>query len=185
MALSTRSLRIAARAGLAAGGAAAALLLAACGSSTSNHAGGSGAGGGSSPTAGSPSASSAPATVGTARTATGIYLIDQSGRTLYLFTPDKPTASACTGSCATAWPPLTVTGTPTAGGIAKTSLLGTIMRPDGRTQVTYGGHPLYYFSRDLKPGDIMGQGLNKTWYIVGPFGNVMQRPVGPSGGPSA
>jgi predicted lipoprotein with Yx(FWY)xxD motif len=72
--------------------------------------------------------------------------------TLYEFSADKPTMSNCSGACATAWPPVLTQSAPTASGSAKGSLLGAIPRSDGTFQVTYNGHPLYYFAPALDSG---------------------------------
>jgi len=89
---------------------------------------------------------------------------NSKGMTLYWFVPDTSTASKCTGSCATYWPP--VTGTVTAGS-GVTGTLGTITRPDGTTQATYDGHPLYTYVGDTAPGQAKGNGKNLSggvWY---------------------
>lgn len=104
----------------------------------------------------------------------GMALVSGNGRTLYLFEADRKGMSACTGSCATAWPPFTVTGRVRAGTGVRQSLLGTIRRSDGRTQVTYNGHPLYYFAGDTKPGAARGQGskaFGAGWYAVNASGS--------------
>lgn len=89
--------------------------------------------------------------------------------TLYLFEKDTTSQSQCTGQCAGAWPPLLTTGAPSAGNGVMASLLGTTTRSDGKTQVTYKGHPLYGFIADKKPGDVNGEGKNAfgaAWYVV-------------------
>ena len=104
----------------------------------------------------------------------GTFLVDAKGHTLYLFRKDTTKKSRCSGDCATAWPPLLTTGKPTASGTAKKSLLGTTKRSDGTTQVTYNGHPVYYFSNDKKAGDAKGQAVNAfgaKWYVVSSAGN--------------
>jgi predicted lipoprotein with Yx(FWY)xxD motif len=104
----------------------------------------------------------------------GTFLVDAKGHTLYLFRKDTTKKSRCSGDCATAWPPLLTTGKPTAFGSAKKSLLGTTTRSDGTTQVTYNGHPVYYFSNDKKAGDTKGQAVNAfgaKWYVVSAAGN--------------
>jgi predicted lipoprotein with Yx(FWY)xxD motif len=114
-----------------------------------------------------------PATVKVASGGLGNILVDSQGRTLYLFLKDAGTTSACTGACATAWPPLRDMGTPTAGSGADASMLGTAPRPDGAAQVTYNGHLLYTFTGDKKAGDTNGQGLSAfggLWYAVSPAG---------------
>ncbi|MEY9939557.1 putative lipoprotein with Yx(FWY)xxD motif [Streptacidiphilus sp. MAP5-52] len=113
------------------------------------------------------------ATVKTASSPLGQILVDGSGRTLYLFKADTGTTSTCNGSCALAWPPQTTTGKPSSSGVTA-SLIGTTTRSDHSTQVTYHGHPLYYFSEDTKPGETHGQGVNAfgaSWYVVSPSGN--------------
>jgi len=89
----------------------------------------------------------------------GRVLVDAHGKTLYLWAHDKGTKSTCNGDCAEYWPPLLTRGKPFAAGGAKTTLLGTSRRSDGRIQVTYAGHPLYYFVQDSKPGQTKGEGL--------------------------
>lgn len=101
-------------------------------------------------------------------------LVGNNGRTLYLFEADKNGSSACTEACAAAWPPDTVTGAPHAGSGVSQALLGTIKRPDGTTQLTYNGHPLYYFVADTGTGTAKGQGskaFGAGRYVVGAGGN--------------
>jgi hypothetical protein len=86
---------------------------------------------------------------------------------------DTGDASQCSGACAGAWPPVPATGTVTAGGSAVASDLGTITRSDGTKQVTYDGHPLYYFSGDSGAGMASGQGsdgFGAKWWLVTPSG---------------
>jgi predicted lipoprotein with Yx(FWY)xxD motif len=111
------------------------------------------------PTAGGASAA-AGVTIGTASSAHfGTVLTGPNGMTLYTHAGDSATSSTCTGQCATAWPPLATTGQPSAG-TGVTGQLGTLTRPDGTTQVTYGGLPLYYWQGDAKAGDVTGNGVN-------------------------
>ena len=148
-----------------------ALLLAACGTSSGSPAAG---GSGSSAAQSSTSASSAKVvTVEAHSGAVGTFLTDGSGRTLYLFAKDATGKSSCSGDCTEYWPPLTTAGAPAASGAAKASMLATITRPDGSKQVTYGGHPLYYFAGDAAAGDLKGQGTNgfgAKWWVVSPAG---------------
>jgi predicted lipoprotein with Yx(FWY)xxD motif len=128
------------------------------------------------------SATSATSAVGATSSATTVdvhtgngtsFLTDSSGRALYLWTPDTKTKSTCSGACASAWPPLTVKGAPTAGSGATASDLGTISRSDATKQVTYAGHPLYYFAGDNAAGQTNGEGSNgfgAPWYLVAPTG---------------
>ena len=112
-------------------------------------------------------------TVRVAKTRLGKILVDSRGRTLYLFKKDSGTKSACSGACATAWPPLRAGHKPTVGPGAKASLVGTTRRSDGKPQVTYNGHPLYTFIMDTKSGDTAGEGLTAfggRWFVVSPAG---------------
>jgi predicted lipoprotein with Yx(FWY)xxD motif len=102
-------------------------------------------------------ASTSASTISLKSTGVGNLLVGANGRTPYLFTADKGPKSVCYGQCATYWPPL-IAGKPTAGKGLKASLLGTTKRKDGKLQVTYGGHPLYFFALDKKAGDVKGQG---------------------------
>jgi predicted lipoprotein with Yx(FWY)xxD motif len=107
-------------------------------------------------------------------TTVGSALSDSHGRALYVRALDSHT-STCYGSCAVAWPPLLTAAKPVAGRGAKQSLLGTTKRKDGRLQVTYAGHPLYYFGPDLRPGQITGQGTAGTWWLVTPAGKKIAK----------
>jgi predicted lipoprotein with Yx(FWY)xxD motif len=113
------------------------------------------------------------ATIGVRSTQLGQILDDGSGRTVYLFEADKRTTSTCYSTCASVWPPLTTAGKPQASSGVSSSELGTTSRTDGKTQVTYNGHPLYYYVGDGKAGDTTGQGLNQfgaEWYVLSPAG---------------
>jgi predicted lipoprotein with Yx(FWY)xxD motif len=144
------------------GAIASALLAAACGGSNSPSA------------AASPSSAGAPANVAVATNSKlGSILVDGAGRTLYLFAADTGSASTCYTSCAQYWPPLLTNGAPQAGTGATASLLSTTKRTDGTTEVTYGGHPLYYVVTDHNPGDATGQAVNNfgaLWWVVSPAG---------------
>jgi len=104
----------------------------------------------------------------------GQVLVDSKGLTVYLFLADNSTTSNCnSASCAQYWPPVLTNGAPQAGAGLNASLLGTIKRSDGTTQVTYAGHPLYRFVSDKAAGDETGQGVNAfgaPWYVVSPSG---------------
>jgi len=113
-------------------------------------------------------------TVRVAKTRLGKVLVDSRGRTLYLFKKDSGTKSACFGACATAWPPLRASGKTTVAGGAKASLVGTTKRSDGKSQVTYNGHPLYTFIKDKRSGDTNGEGLTAfggRWLAVSAAGH--------------
>jgi predicted lipoprotein with Yx(FWY)xxD motif len=119
--------------------------------------------------------------VSTAVTSLGRILVNSRGHTLYLFEKDKHGKSACTGQCPTFWPPLIATAKPRAGAGARTSLLGTTKRSDGRLQVTYNHHPLYTFVKDTKKGQTNGEGVNAfgaEWYGVSPAGAKVEKAGG-------
>ena len=142
-----------------AGLAAAVLAVAACASSSS-----------STSSAAPNSAAAAGASSGntvTERTIGGTQVLTNSaGLTLYWFVPDTSTTSKCTGSCATYWPPLKG---PVTAGSGVTGTLNVITRPDGTTQATYDGHPLYTYAGDSAPGQNNGDGKNLSggvWHQV-------------------
>jgi predicted lipoprotein with Yx(FWY)xxD motif len=134
-----------------------------------------GCGGSSSNANANPSGTTASGTTVNVRsTSLGKILVDSRGRTLYLFEKDTGSKSTCSGACASAWPPLRTSGTPKAGSGVTASLLGTTTRSDGNDEVTYNGHPLYYYAGDQKAGDTNGQDLNQfgaSWYVLSPAGN--------------
>jgi predicted lipoprotein with Yx(FWY)xxD motif len=136
-----------------------------------------GCGGGGATAASSPppkTASGQAATVGISNTGIGQVLVNSQGHTLYLFKADQGTKSACTGACAGAWPPLLVNGKPTLGQGVNASLVGTAARPEGTTQLTYNGHPLYLFAQDQKAGETNGQGVSAfgaAWFALSSAGN--------------
>jgi predicted lipoprotein with Yx(FWY)xxD motif len=93
--------------------------------------------------------------------------------TVYMFEGDNGGASSCTGACARVWPPVTTSAAASASGAAVAGDLGTITRSDGTKQVTYKGHPLYWFARDGDSGDAYGQGIvgfGSSWYVISPSG---------------
>lgn len=101
----------------------------------------------------------------------GAILVGEGGRTLYLFTKDTGGKSVCNDDCATNWPPLLVAaGAQLAPGAGVTGTIGSVVRDDGTTQVTYRGAPLYYFAGDKGPGETSGQGLSGVWFVATPSG---------------
>lgn len=112
----------------------------------------------------------------TAKGADGTYLVGPSGRALYLWVADSHDKSVCTGACAQVWPPVTTTSAPVAAGGVTASQLGTIARSGGTKQVTYDGHPLYYFASDTSKGSLTGQGndtFGAKWWLVAPTGQAI------------
>jgi predicted lipoprotein with Yx(FWY)xxD motif len=111
----------------------------------------------------------------------GRVLVDARGKTLYLWAHDKGAKSTCYGDCAEYWPPLLTRGKPIAAAGAKAALLGTTRRSDGRIQVTYAGHPLYYFVKDTKAGQTNGEGLTGfggRWDPVSAAGGAVRKAGG-------
>ena len=106
----------------------------------------------------------------------GRILVDQDGKTLYLFEADGMNKSNCNSGCVALWPPVTTNGKATAGSGASAALIGSSMRSDGSSQVTYAGHPVYWFSGDTTAGDTNGQGLTDfggAWYVISPAGKAI------------
>jgi predicted lipoprotein with Yx(FWY)xxD motif len=102
----------------------------------------------------------------------GKAVFGPSGKVVYVFGADRGSTSRCYGVCAAAWPPVLTTGAPRAGTGVEAKLLGTTKRKNGRLQVTYNGHPLYYYSAD-KVGKVMCQHANMhggLWLIIKPDG---------------
>jgi len=100
----------------------------------------------------------------------GPILATGGGDTLYDFVPDTPTHSACLNDgCVFQWPPLTESGPVRVGPGVDLSLVGTLTRPDGSTQLSYDGHPLYTYNLDVTPGLVMGQAIDQDgglWYVL-------------------
>ncbi|HEY6523436.1 MAG TPA: hypothetical protein VIY10_06675 [Solirubrobacteraceae bacterium] len=151
------------------------LVVAACGSSNSNSSASSAAG--NAPASGAASGG-AKVSVGTATGSDGTYLIGPSGRPVYLWVADGHDKSVCAGACAKVWPPLTSTSAPVATSGVTASELGTTTRSGGVKQVTYDGHPLYYFAPDTSKGSLTGQGSDSfgaKWWLVAPSGTAITK----------
>ncbi len=174
MLIGRRIVTVAAAAGLV-------LLAAACSSSTPTASSAPSATSAATSTSAPGSSTSAPAPSATASAAAaaavelktestklGTVLADKKGKTVYWFAKDTSTTSACTGACATAWPP--VLGMPqAASGSSLTGKFGTIRRSDGTVQATYNGHPLYTFEGDTAPGQTNGNGViafGAAWSVI-------------------
>jgi predicted lipoprotein with Yx(FWY)xxD motif len=173
--------------------AAGAVALAAAGCGSSSHSSSSSSAAATTGSAQNASSSGgaygAPATTtssaSTASGATGTLVVVKSSKngkvlaagpkklTVYEFAADHGTTSVCTGPCASVWPPVTSAATPRATGGASASMLSVVTRPDGTNQVTYNGHPLYFYARDGDSGDAYGQGISSfgaSWYVLSPAG---------------
>lgn len=121
---------------------------------------------------------SSKATVSLKSTSLGKVLVGANGRTLYLFTHDRSGKSLCSGQCAAFWPPLIVKSKPTAGAGVKASMLGWTKRSDGKLQVTYNHHPLYFFKLDKAAGQVNGEGFNHfggLWWVVSAKGAAVKK----------
>jgi predicted lipoprotein with Yx(FWY)xxD motif len=177
--------------------AAAAALLGGCGSSAYSGAGSSSAKSTStasgSASSGAYAAGAAPGAYGTGAAAgsagaTAVTITTKHAKlgtvlaggpkrlTVYLFEADRGPSSTCSGACAAVWPPVTSSAAATASGQAVAADLGTTRRADGTSQITYKGHPLYYYARDKDAGDSYGEGLNSFgggWYVLAPSGTMI------------
>ena len=111
-------------------------------------------------------------------------VVSATGKTLYHYGAENKNAVKCTGACAAQWPPLLIAAgkKPAAGTGVTASKLGTVKRPDGKTQVTYGGYALYLFSGDSRAGQVNGQGLAGIWHAVAPSGAVVTKSASAAGG---
>lgn len=124
------------------------------------------------PAAASPGASGGTGTSYTVNVGTGavgMYLTGEDGKTLYVKKDDSTAATNCTGACLTNWPAFALdSGETVVAGTGVTGTLASFQRPEGATQVTYNGKPLYYFSKDTKAGDTNGQGVGGVWSVATP-----------------
>jgi predicted lipoprotein with Yx(FWY)xxD motif len=153
------------------------LVVAGCGSSSSSSSAPAPAPAPTATNAAASGGSSKGVSVSLAKGSGGTYLAGASGRALYLWVADSNGKSSCAGSCAKAWPPLLTKSAPVAGHGVQASDLGTITRSDGGKQVTYKGHPLYYFVEDTSSGTTHGQGSDNfgaKWWLVAPSGSAIE-----------
>jgi len=129
-------------------------------------------------TAPAPGVSATPAAdveLKTAASAAGPIVVDKDGKSVYFFTKDVKDSgtSACKDACAAAWPAVTTTSdAPSVEGVSGT--ISTISTADGAKQITVNGMPVYYFAKDTKAGDILGQGVDDAWYLVSPAGEMLK-----------
>lgn len=127
-------------------------------------------------------AAAAGVTIQLSDTSLGSIVTDGDGRTLYVFTADSANTSSCTSSCLDNWPPLTSDAAPTIGHGLDAASFGSITRADsGATQVTFDGHPLYYFAGDSAAGDTNGQGVAGKWFVIAADGSMVGAPAASSG----
>lgn len=104
----------------------------------------------------------------------GPILTDGAGITLYIHSNDEKGKSNCTTFCNQTWPAYPASEPPQAGEGANASLLSTLARPDGITQVTYNGWPLYQYRADQKAGDVKGQNSGGIWFVISPAGEAVK-----------
>ena len=105
----------------------------------------------------------------------GEMLFDSNDQAIYLFDKETSDKSECYDDCAAAWPPVLTKGEPVAGKGLEQSLLGTTDRKDGTTQVTYNGHPLYFYAHEA-PGEVKCHnvvGFGGTWLVLGANGDAL------------
>jgi predicted lipoprotein with Yx(FWY)xxD motif len=156
---------------IAIGTAAGALLLAGCGGDDDDSGDEAAAPAAAAPTTTAQSAKSgggAGTTIKTSSSQYGQVLFDGDERAIYYFDKESGSTSECYGACAEAWPPVLTKGDPQAGSGAQAGLLGTAQRDDGTTQVTYDGHPLYYYVDDPN-GEVLCHNVNEfggLWLAV-------------------
>ena len=155
-----------------------AVAVSACG-------GGSSSGSSSAGSTARPHTKSSAVTISTAGGTDGVHLVGASKRSVYLWGADKGTKSTCAGACAGNWPPVITKGSPNAGAGTSGADLGTTRRSDGSEQVTYNGHPLYYYIGDQTAGATSGQGsdgFGARWWLVAPSGHAITPASASSGG---
>ncbi len=113
-------------------------------------------------------------TVQTADSKFGEMLFDEAGQAIYLFDKEKSSTPECYDACAEAWPPVLTEGDPQAAGGVQAELLDTAERSDGSTQITYAGHPLYYYAHEA-PNEVKCHnvpGFGGLWLVVTPSGEA-------------
>ena len=127
-------------------------------------------GGGDITTLSSPPTTDPALTLTLQKSPAGPILATGGGDTLYDFVADTPTHSACVNDgCVLQWPPLLRSGPVRVGKGVDPALVGTLERPGGQVQLSYGGHPLYTYALDVTPGLVMGQGIDQDsglWYVI-------------------
>lgn len=158
-----------------------ALLAAACGSSSSTTTRSAAA------SSTSPSSSVPPGLSTRKLSGLGVVLTNERGRTLYTFSAEKGGKIACTGSCATLWPPLTTSGQEPKlySATVHSQLVGTVADPAGGKIITYAGWPLRTYTSDTAAGAANGQGVAGKWHVISPSGNVITRTAGSSSSSSS
>jgi predicted lipoprotein with Yx(FWY)xxD motif len=164
---------------IAIGAAAWALLLAGCGGDDDDDSGATGAAATATSTTaevGSAASVGKGTTIQVSSSDYGQILFDGENRAIYLFDKEEGSSSECYGDCASAWPPVLTKSEPQAGNGVDAGRLGTSKRDDGTTQVTYAGHPLYYYAPE-GPGQVLCQNVDEfggLWLVVTPDGEPVR-----------
>lgn len=120
-----------------------------------------------------PSAAATGTIITTGGSEFGTMLFNDKNQAIYIWELEESSKAECYGDCAEAWPPVLTDGAPQAGGEVKGNLLGTTKRSDGSTQVTYNGHPLYYYANE-GPGEVKCHNIvthGGLWWVIQPNGN--------------
>jgi predicted lipoprotein with Yx(FWY)xxD motif len=129
-----------------------------------------------------PSSNGGPATLKLGTSKDGHFLVDGKGHTLYLFAKDERNESYCGGACAAVWPPFETNARPRASAGVDAGSVGTLERSGGERQVTYHGHPLYYYAADAsRPGKTLGEEIDQfgaEWYLVNAHGQPLEAKSG-------
>lgn len=108
----------------------------------------------------------------------GAILSGEKDMTVYLFEADKNGKSACDADCQSVWPPVIADGKPSAAPAAEGSKIGSLKLSDGKSQVTYAGHPLYYYVKDTDSEDVYGEGVDSfgaEWYVMNASGAKVEK----------
>lgn len=103
----------------------------------------------------------------------GATIVDEDEMTLYVFDDDQPGESRCLDECAEEWPPLLVAAPPTPAVDGIDAVFGSVVRPDGSTQLSIDDRPLYRYSGDRLPGDTQGHGVGGSWFAVSDSGETI------------
>lgn len=103
----------------------------------------------------------------------GTMLFNDKGQAIYIWELEESAKAECYEDCAKEWPPVLTDGAPRAAGSVRNEMLGTTQRTDGTTQVTYNGHPLYYYAHE-KAGEVKCHNISThggLWWVIQPSGN--------------
>ena len=171
------------RVGITLGVIGAAALVAGCGSSNGSSSSTAAAAPAPAASQNVSRVSVSPVVIATTKGPGGVHLTGASGRSVYLWAADSSGKSSCSGACAKVWPPVLTKTKAIVGHGAKADDLGTISRSGSTKQVSYKGHPLYYFAEDAAAGMTKGQGSDSfgaKWWLVAPSGSAITTGAAPA-----